>query len=82
MRRDFVVTHPVHDFTGSAETIRSVPQGASQHLEIHLYHHSFIMASASSPTEYPKYPRTNEGIRMCQVIEVKAEALEEYKKVG
>jgi len=36
------------------------------------------MASASSPTEYP---RTNEGIRTCQIIQVKAEVLEEYKKI-
>jgi hypothetical protein len=36
------------------------------------------MTTTSSP---PAYPRTNEGIRICQVIEVKPDALDEYKKV-
>lgn len=30
----------------------------------------------------PELPRTNEGKRICQVIKVKPEALEEYKKVS
>jgi hypothetical protein len=29
----------------------------------------------------PELPKTNEGKRICQVIKVKPEALEEYKKV-
>jgi hypothetical protein len=29
----------------------------------------------------PELPRTNEGKRICQVIKVKPEALDEYKKV-
>jgi hypothetical protein len=29
----------------------------------------------------PTLPRTNEGKRICQVIKVKPEALDEYKKV-
>jgi hypothetical protein len=30
----------------------------------------------------PELPRTNEGKRICQVIKVKPEKLEEYKKVS
>lgn len=30
----------------------------------------------------PSLPRTNEGKRICQVIKVKPEALDEYKKVS
>jgi hypothetical protein len=32
-------------------------------------------------TSMPELPKTNEGKRICQVIKVKPEALEEYKKV-
>jgi hypothetical protein len=32
-------------------------------------------------TSKPELPKTNEGKRICQVIKVKPEALEEYKKV-
>jgi hypothetical protein len=36
---------------------------------------------ASERHPVPTLPRTNEGIRVCQVIGLKPEALEEYKKV-
>lgn len=38
--------------------------------------------SSSSSVPMPELPRTNEGKRICQVIKVKPEALEEYKKVS
>ncbi|ORX36331.1 rhamnose mutarotase [Kockovaella imperatae] len=39
-------------------------------------------ANASSPVlQMPQLPRTDEGRRMCQVIKVKPEALDEYKRV-
>lgn len=31
---------------------------------------------------FTELPRTNEGIRICQVIKVKPETLDEYKRVG
>lgn len=37
--------------------------------------------SASEGHPIPALPRTDEGIRVCQVIGLKPEALEEYKKV-
>lgn len=37
--------------------------------------------SASEGHPVPTLPKTNEGIRVCQVIGLKPEALEEYKKV-
>lgn len=37
--------------------------------------------SSSSSVPMPELPRTNEGKRICQVIKVKPEALDEYKKV-
>jgi hypothetical protein len=33
-------------------------------------------------TSMPELPRTNEGKRICQVIKVKPEALDDYKKVN
>jgi hypothetical protein len=38
-----------------------------------------VINMSSAPM--PELPRTNEGKRICQVIKVKPEALEEYKKV-
>jgi hypothetical protein len=35
----------------------------------------------STSLPMPTLPRTNEGKRICQVIKVKPEALDEYKKV-
>jgi hypothetical protein len=40
------------------------------------------IAITMSSTTMPELPRTNEGKRICQVIKVKPEALEEYKKVN
>lgn len=40
-----------------------------------------IAMSSSSSVPMPELPRTNEGKRICQVIKVKPEALDEYKKV-
>lgn len=31
---------------------------------------------------FPELPKTNEGKRICQVVKVKPEALDEYKKVS
>ncbi|KAJ9105791.1 hypothetical protein QFC19_003358 [Naganishia cerealis] len=41
--------------------------------------HNTLAASDGHPV--PELPRTDEGIRVCQVIQLKPEALEEYKKV-
>jgi hypothetical protein len=40
---------------------------------------SFIASSIT--TSHMEFPKTNEGRRICQVIKVKPEALDEYKRV-
>lgn len=48
----------------------------------HSQSHSLTIIRTMSATElpFPELPRTNEGNRICQVIKVKPEALDEYKK--
>jgi hypothetical protein len=50
-------------------------------LDILLVLHLTELPASMSSAPMPELPRTNEGKRICQVIKVKPEALDEYKKV-